>query len=58
MFGYLDMYRGDRRPVYDDWRDNVLKNARRSEGAKAFKKKKKRRKVSERSRKINRRREK
>lgn len=25
MFGYLDMYRGDRRPVYDDWRDNVLK---------------------------------
>lgn len=54
MFEYLGLYHGMRTPprTYGISRVNI----NRSEGAKEFKRKKKRRKISDRSRKINRRR--
>lgn len=53
MFDYLDLYFGTAPRSYESGSRN---NINRSCGAKEFKRKKKRRKASERSRKINRRR--
>lgn len=54
MFDYLGLYYGMLPRTYES--NNVKVNINRSKGAKEFKRKKKRRKISEKSRKINRRR--
>lgn len=55
MFEYLGLYHGMRMPPRS-YESGSRDNINRSYGAKEFKRKKKRRKASERSRKINRRR--
>lgn len=54
MFEYIRLYGCKSQPIRDDYDDSRL-NINRSAGAKEFKKKKKRRKASKWSRKVNRR---
>lgn len=55
MFDYFGLYFGTASRSYES---SNMGNINRSKGAKEFKRKKKRRKISDRSRKINRRRRK